>query len=218
MDGLEQVYVRHHTKDNMRKRNHAILASERKAFIQKYLGKSKNLLDIGCRDGELITHYNSEGKYSILGLDIDQAALTLAKQKTKMEVRYCDLNGGWQIEANTFDGVVACEVIEHLYHPDIVFEKIHNALKPGGVLVGSIPHAFNMQTRLKFLFGIKHLTPLADPTHINHFSVPEFRRILEKRFIDVTMVGITTSRYAFLTSLFPYLFSHTLLFSAKKSV
>ncbi len=214
MDGLEQVYVRHHTKDNSRKRNHAILADERKTFIQKYLGSNKNVLDIGCRDGELILHYNNN--HRILGLDIDQEALDLAQKKTGIDVRQCDLNGDWHIPDASYDGVVACEVVEHLYHPAIVFQKIYKALKSGGVLVGSIPHAFNIQTRIKFLFGIKHLTPLGDPTHINHFKAEELRTLLSKEFKDVHIVGISTKKYRFLQSLFPYLFTHTLLFSAKK--
>lgn len=214
MQGLEEVYVRHHTKDNNRKRNHVVLADERSRFLKKYLGNNKKLLDIGCRDGELITHYNNH--HDILGLDIDSEALRLAKDKTGIQTRQCDLNGDWGVEHDSFEAVVACEVVEHLYHPDIVFGRIKKALKSGGVLVGSVPHAFNIQTRLKFLFGTKHLTPLADPTHINHFTVQELRSLLEKQFTDVEIMGITTPRYHWLSLLFPFLFAHTLLFKGIK--
>lgn len=216
MDGLEEVYRRHHTKNNNRKRNHAILSAERKAFIQKKLGSNKRVLDIGCRDGELIMHYNDH--HSILGLDIDQEALLLAKQKTGIDTRYCDLNSDWNVTEASFDAVVACEVIEHLYHPPVVFERINRALKPGGILVGSVPHAFNIQTRMKFLFGIKRLTPLSDPTHINHFSAPEIKSLLSEQFVDVVVVGISTKKYRIFQKVFPFLFTHTLLFSAYKVV
>ncbi|MCB0280701.1 MAG: methyltransferase domain-containing protein, partial [Calditrichaeota bacterium] len=161
------------------------------------------------------SHYNES--HDILGLDIDTEALQIAEQKTGIKTQHCDLNADWNIEPASFDAVVACEVIEHLYHPDIVLDRIHTVLKPGGILVGSIPHAFNMQTRLKFLFGSKKLSPLADPTHINHFSASEFRNLLEKNFTDVEMVGVMTSKYQFLQKLLPFFFAHTLLFTGRKT-
>jgi 2-polyprenyl-3-methyl-5-hydroxy-6-metoxy-1,4-benzoquinol methylase len=214
MQGLEQVYRRHHTKDNNRKRNHAILAKERSNFIKRNILEGSLVLDIGCRDGELIKFYNNN--YTIFGLDIDSEALEIAKNKTGISVRQCDLNGDWDVESEEHDAVVACEVIEHLYHPEIVFKKIYQTLKPGGVLAGSVPHAFNLQTRLKFLFGIKKMSPLADPTHINHFTHKEIQKLLECYFQDIEVVGVCTSRYKFLQNVFPFMFAHTLLFKAKK--
>lgn len=219
MNGLESVYKRHHARDDVRKarkRNHAILVEERVAFIQKALPSGSKILEVGCRDGELIKYYNEDARYSILGLDIDSEALALAKEKTGIETKWCDLNDDWDVLEASFDGVVACEVIEHLYYPGVIFERIHAALKPGGVVVGSVPHAFNIQTRLKFLWGTKHLTPLADPTHINHFSASEFKALLEKNFTNVVVEGVTTKRYKFLSGIFPFMFAHTLLFKGVK--
>jgi 2-polyprenyl-3-methyl-5-hydroxy-6-metoxy-1,4-benzoquinol methylase len=219
MDGLESVYKRHHARDDKRKarkRNHAILVEERVAFIHRYLPKGAQVVDIGCRDGELIKHYNNEGQYQITGLDIDSEALNIAKEKTRITTVWCDLNAEWPIATGSADGVVACEVIEHLYYPEVVLEKISKSLKPGGVLVGSLPHAFNLQTRLKFLFGTKKLTPLADPTHINHVSAAEWKATLMRHFNSVVVIGVTTPRYAWLTPVFPYLFAHTLLFTGVK--
>lgn len=220
MNGLEQVYTRHHAKNDerrARKRNHAILVEERTAFLKKHLSTKTDVLDIGCRDGELIKYYNDDRRYHILGLDIDSEALAIAKEKTGIDTRWCDLNGDWEVSQASYDGVVACEVIEHLYYPEVVFEKAHKALRPNGVVVGSIPHAFNLQTRIKFLFGIKRLTPLGDPTHINHFTAKEFRTLLSRDFTDVEVIGISTPKYRFLKPIFPYLFAHTLLFAAKKA-
>lgn len=219
MNGLESVYKRHHARDDVRKarkRNHAILVEERVACIQQAIPSGAHVLDVGCRDGELIKYYNEGGRYTILGLDIDSEALALAKEKTGIETQWCDLNADWNVPDESFDGVVACEVIEHLYYPGVILDRVSAALKPKGVIVGSVPHAFNIQTRLKFLFGTKHLTPLADPTHINHFSAAEFRSLLEKNFTNVTVEGVTTSRYRLLSVVFPFMFAHTLLFSGQK--
>ena len=132
--------------------------------------------------------------------------------------RYFDakLSKLYDIKDESYDAVVACEVIEHIYYPDVVFGKIYDALKPGGVVVGSIPHAFNFQTRIKFLFGTKKLSPLSDPTHINHFSAREFKEIMCQKFKEVEISGVTTSKYRWLQKIMPFFFAHTLLFKAKK--
>ena len=210
--GLEETYRRHHSRS--RKTDWAILADERGAWLKKWVGNKKEVLDIGCRDGELTKHYIADNQ--VLGLDIDKVALERAQEKTGMKIRQVDLNGDWDIANESFDRVVACEVIEHLYHPKVVLEKIAAALKPGGLLIGTIPHAFSLQVRIKFLFGRKDSTPLSDPTHINQFAFKEFKQLLEATFEDIELETVITKRYSWLRPLFPSLFAHTIMFKAKK--
>ena len=211
--GLEQTYRRHHGR--ARKTDQSILTKERSAWLQKWIGKEKNVLDIGCRDGELSKHY-AEGN-RVLGLDIDQVALDRAAEKTGMDIKQVDLHADWGVENNHYDVVVACEVLEHLYHTPVVLEKINHALKSGGLIVGTIPHAFSLQVRIKFLFGIKASTPLSDPTHINHFSFKEFKGLLSQQFTDLEFSLITTPRYRALSKIFPSLFAHTIMFKGRKT-
>lgn len=210
---LEQIYSQHHAQ--ARGRNFVLLGRERGAFLRSQVGTSKHVLDVGCRDGELTQMYAAGN--TVTGYDIDTEALAIAEQKipgfTGMHV---DLNGEWPAAPASFDMVVACEVLEHLYYPDVVLEKIERVLKPGGLLVGTIPHAFSLQSRIKLLFGIKKGTPLQDPTHINQFSYREFKALLEVHYTDVRIVGLTSRRYALFARAAPYLFAHTLLFSARK--
>ncbi|TRZ52995.1 hypothetical protein D4R99_01720, partial [bacterium] len=95
-----------------------------------------------------------------------------------------------------------------------VLKKVHTALRKEGVLLGSVPNAFSLKNRIKYLFGIKQGTPLSDPTHINQFSRKEFLSLLENNFSEVEIVPL--GRFAFLDRFFPGLFSFDLLFRAKK--
>jgi len=210
MVGLEKIYREHHEG---RGRGFAILQKERGQFLRDAIGSGKKVVDIGCRDGQLTSTY-VEGN-EVLGVDIDSEALAIAKDTLGIEVQHADLNAAWNLPKNSFDVVVACEFLEHIYHPETVCAQSKELLVPGGMFVGTIPHAYSLQSRVKFLLGTKTGTPLEDPTHINHFSYKEFKNILESQFSSVTIVGWTPPQYRFLARFFPFLFAHDLMFVAK---
>lgn len=207
---LEGIYTTHHR--DRRGESFILQGDIRGAFLKETIGTGKKVLDIGCRDGAL-TGYYAQGN-EVLGLDIDSDALARAQAKFGIETKHTDLHGDWGVPANSFDVVVAAEVVEHLYYPDVVLEKIRMALRSGGMLVGSVPNAFSLANRLRFLRGTKKGTPLSDPTHINQFSRPEFESLLKKYFHEVEIIPL--GRFSFFDKFFPGLFSFMILFRAKK--
>lgn len=207
---LEGIYATHHR--DRRGESFIIQGDVRGTFLKETIGTGKNVLDIGCRDGAL-TGYYAEGN-EVLGLDIDSDALARAEATHHIKTKHTDLHGDWGVSAGSFDVVVAAEVIEHLYYPDVVLGKIHTALRGGGIIVGSIPNAFSLANRFRFFMGTKKGTPLSDPTHINQFSRPEFESLLKKYFDEVEIIPL--GRFSFLDKFFPGLFSFMLLFKAKK--
>ena len=78
-------------------------------------------------------------------------------------------------EDASFDAVVAGELFEHLQFPDALIAEVQRVLKPGGVLVGSVPNAYRVQGRLRFLLG---RAPEDDPTHLHMFSPAALRELL----------------------------------------
>lgn len=207
--GIRDVYRQHHTKGNRLGRT--VAEGLRGSFLRERIGTGKKVLDIGCRDGVLTKTY-AEGN-EVLGLDIDDVALAALEEETDVTTRQTDLNGDWGVESNAYDVVVAGEVIEHLYFPEKVVEKIAVALKPGGMLLGSVPNAFSLQNRVRLLRARKRSTPLSDPTHINHFSHKELKGLLEKYFEEVKLYG--EGKYAWLDRFVPGMFSFMILFEAK---
>ncbi len=205
------MYEKHHTEK--RSPGFTILSDERGNVFKKIIGTDKQVLDIGCRDGAL-TKFFSEGN-NVLGVDIDKNALQRIESKLGIKTLFFDLNGDWsELGDRQFDVVVAGEIVEHLFYPERVFEKVHKHLKEGGLFIGSVPNAFSLKNRLRYLKGSKMHTPLSDPTHINHFSVPELEQLLKKHFGSVEIIGL--GKYERLAGFFPSLFAFDLLFSAKK--
>lgn len=222
MTGLENVYRHHHAV--RRREGFITLGDERGGFIKHHIGTGKTVLDIGCRDGTFTAYY-AEGN-DVLGADVDRIALGKAQEKLGIKTLHVDLNGPWdEIPKNPpsisrrsgFDVVVAAEIIEHLYYPAIVLEKIAAVLKPGGMLVGSVPHAFSLQNRLRLALGTKRGTPLQDPTHINHFWWREFKTLLEKDFVVEEIRPILSKKFSWIPAPFIRMaFAHSLLFAARK--
>lgn len=209
---LSHIYSRHHAQ--RRDPGFVLGGADRGLFLRSVIGTGKQVLDIGCRDGALTAAY-AEGN-TVVGLDIDPVALARAQQSLHIETRLVDLNGDWGTAPATFDAVVAAEVLEHLYFPSEVLSKIHAALRPGGLLVGSIPNAFSVQTKLRFLFGRKYGTPLMDPTHINHFSVTEFKDLLAGAgFTSIIIKPLRWPKWRWTRLVWPFGFAYGILFSAR---
>jgi len=212
MKSLEHIYHTHH--ETNRGEGFVLLGDERGKFLAENIGTGKNVLDIGCRDGALTRSYANGN--TVLGLDIDSAALAKAREKLWVETKQVDLNGDWGVPAETFDVVVAAEVVEHLYYPGVVLDKIVAALKPGGILLGTVPNAFSLKNRLRYLRKQKRYTPLSDPTHINHFTVTELEVLLGAQFAECEVGGF--GKYRRLAARFPQTFAFDLWFTAKKSL
>ena len=210
MGSLSKVYKYHH--ELTKKSEFSILEKERGALFSQWIGKGKKVLDIGCRDGTL-TKYFSKGN-DVLGVDIDPKMLEKCK-KLGIRTKLMDLNDDWTINEK-FEVVVAAEVIEHLYYPDVVFKKVASVLKPDGIFIGSVPNAYNIKNRFRYLFGIQKNTPLEDRTHINHFSYKMLSESLQKGFSDVHVTGLAGGMSAGIARAFPNLGSFMLVWRCVK--
>lgn len=208
---LEKMYTYHHA--NNRKRDFSIMEKERAEFLKRTIGTGKKILDIGCRNGVLTAHF-VEGN-DVTGIDIDTVALNEAKDSLGIKTKLMNLQGDWsELFGQKFDVIVAGEVLEHLYFPNLIIKKIFDHLNDGGLFIGSVPNAFNLKNRIRLLFGTKKGTPLIDPTHINHFHVTELKTLLSETFSSVQITG--EGRYKRLSKLSPNLFSFIILFVCRK--
>ena len=208
-ESLARIYEKHHA--TQRGDGFVLLGDVRGAFLKSALGTGKRVLDIGCRDGALTKSF-AEGN-TVVGADIDAEALARARANLGIETIQIDLNADWGVAPRSFDAVVAAEILEHLYYPAVVIGKVADVLKPEGMFVGTVPSAFSLVNRLRYLVKRKKGTPLEDPTHINHFTVAELRALLGERFENVEVIGY--GRLGWLARRFPQTFAFGLFFVAK---
>ncbi len=203
MTSLGERYEEHHREH--RDEGDFVFVPERIPLFQAAIGTGKRVLDLGCRSGALTRHF-LDGN-SVVGLDVDLAALEKAAA-LGIEPVQGNVEEPLPFEEASFDAVVAGELFEHLQFPDALVAEIRRVLRPAGVVVGSVPNAFRLQSRLRFLRG---RPPEDDPTHLRMFSPAVLRALLDGfENVRLSYVG---GRYA---RLHARLFARDLVFSAVK--
>lgn len=177
----EQVasfYEAHHSRG---KYDYFYGGEDRKKLFVQLVGTGKVVLEVGCRAGNLTQHYVSGN--TLVGVDIDRAALKLFEERLGSKGYWVDvdteplpfLNGA-------FDVVVFSEVMEHVRFPKKALAEICRVLRPDGRLIGSVPNAFRLRNRFRFLFGQQYES---DPSHLRQYSSVILKRELESHFSDI---------------------------------
>ena len=112
--------------------------------------RGKRILDVGCSQGVLPILLGRAG-FEVRGLDVNPDAIEFANAKLKEELPSVQEGVGF-LTANfvksedlkeVFDTVIFGEVLEHLSRPDVFIEKAFSILKPGGVVVITVPFGIN---------------------------------------------------------------------------
>jgi len=133
------------------------------------------------------TFAGASGKYaSLAGADLYPRPANLP---ASVEWHQQDLNDSVTI-APLFDVIVCSEVIEHLENPRLTMRTLHGLLKPGGLLVLTMPNQESIRSYLALMFvgHFVQFTGQSYPAHITAllrmdltricaetgFAVPEF--------------------------------------------
>lgn len=139
-------------------------------IINLVTDKSKNVLEVGCGEGDTLLELKKLGKADyVVGIDI----IGLGQEK------YLDLFYKMDVEEESlpfsegfFDVIICGDVLEHLLDPWSTVKKLRKYLKDGGYLIASIPNIRERSTmRTIFLKGdFKYVdSGILDKTHLRFF-------------------------------------------------
>jgi SAM-dependent methyltransferase len=155
------------------------------AFLGSHIGSGKKILDLGSRDGVLVETFSSAN--SITCLEIDYRAAALCRKRLGVSVVQHDLNYLLPFKEESFDTVVAGDVIEHILLGQQLIQEIWRVLVYGGVFLGSVPNAFYWNNRICFFSG-HDPHDFLDPTHVRHFSLSSLKQLLSRQFERIEIV------------------------------
>lgn len=124
-------------------------------MVMPLVEKNSNarFLDCGCGDGVFTIDVakNIDTNY-IFGTEIIEEEIKKARSNN-IEVEYGDLNTKLPYKNNTFDVILANQVIEHLYNTDIFIKELFRVCKPGGYVIVATVNLASTLNILYLLFG-----------------------------------------------------------------
>lgn len=108
--------------------------------LSSRLPPNGTILDFGCGSGDIASHLAAEG-WHVTGCDITPEMIAAAKARDPQQrVKWVVLERGLlPFAAAQFDGVIASSVLEYVEDPAVLVAALSAVLKPGGVLVISVP-------------------------------------------------------------------------------
>lgn len=111
----------------------------------------------------------------------------------EVECIQVDITDKQPYEDNTFDVILAIEVMEHIHDHNIFFRECNRILKPGGIVVISTPNILSLKSRVRYLFsgffysfkplvheqtdGLQHISSLTIDQYKNLGFVNKFKEI-----------------------------------------
>lgn len=149
--------------------------------IQRIESNSK-ILDIGAGIGKTMIAFRNYG-YDTYGIEPSQpfyeraiGKMGISREKIKMvSVENCDF------EESSFDVIFFAAVLEHLYEPALIINKIMKWLKHGGLVFIEVPSSKWLVNKLvnnyyKFHRSdyVANLSPMHPPYHLYEFSKKTF--------------------------------------------
>ena len=143
-------------------------------LIKQYrLSSSKDIkiLDTGCGTGMLLKELETLGV--CYGIDISQMAVDFCKKRGIGNVQIAD-TANIPYSENTFDIVIALDVIEHIKDDEEALKEIYRVLKPQGMAIIAVP-AF------MFLWGVTDVIS----HHYRRYTLSELRKKIENRRFSI---------------------------------
>jgi 2-polyprenyl-6-hydroxyphenyl methylase/3-demethylubiquinone-9 3-methyltransferase len=161
-------------------------------------------LDAGCGTGTL-TRFLAEKGCSVTGLDAAPQMIDLARersqahtQREQMRFKVSGQDAGGSIEclsdaAGSLDGILCSSVVEYMPEAEQLVREFARVLKPGGILLISVPNAQSIVRRAQV--GLYQLgrrlgrpwVPFIEYSR-NEYSVTEFESLLRAQQLVVGRV------------------------------
>lgn len=149
--------------------------------IKKLLPPNSNikLLDFGCGTGKVLSEVvNLRSDFQIFGVDVATKALQVAKKRISTgDFRLIRENQKIPFPTNTFDLILALDVLEHIYDTGTAFTELARVLKPKGILIITVPYNGKLKLLLATLVAFDRYFDPYSP-HIRFFKESTIRRCL----------------------------------------
>lgn len=157
-----------------------LVAEHRHRYLWAARYLAGDILDLACGYGygsEILAASTHVRSY--VGIDASEAAIAHAGTRFASPARRF-LNASATaipLPDASVDAIVSLETLEHLPDPSLAVAEFRRVLRPGGVVVGSVPSRY-FDDRAEQVYG-------PNPYHVTRFGHDELRQLLAAQFPQV---------------------------------
>lgn len=179
-------YIDHYEKDakvfDYHQKSDDVTENERSRLNQKIVSlvnkNSQWILDVGCGNGWLSQMIQND-QNNVVSLDV---ALNNVKKALLNQPH--DNHSGLvadvfhlPLSKNSFDSIIASEIIEHVYDPQKFIEQLFEILKPGGELIITTP--FDEKIPIYLCVHCNKMTP--QNAHLHSFNDANIKEVIPSK-------------------------------------
>lgn len=188
----------------------ATTAPHDNSFRRRYFGDAKpallglfnprglRILDLGCGGGHNGALLKQAGARWVCGVERDADACAEARRRLDSVIEG-DLAGfdPSALGPELFDVVLASDVLEHVLSPEEVLDRAVAHLRPGGIVVASIPNVAHVYVFANLVLKRwpRKASGIFDRTHVRFFAKRDMIQLLHGRGLRVLRVEPYFTRY-----------------------
>ena len=136
---------------------------------------SERVLDIGCGSGATLRWLKDNGRCGVgIGVEMVESAAALARERLDaVFVGDANVLIETAFAPQSFDLVLCLDVLEHLVDPWQFVGKVQRLVKPGGLIVTSLPNVRHLRVLLPLLLAGRwryESAGILDRTHLRFFT------------------------------------------------
>lgn len=155
--------------------------SRPRSVVQEY-SRGGALLDIGCSSGGFLSTLKG-GAWKLYGVEMEESTAQRARAASGAEVFVGDVESA-PFAPESFDVITCFDLVEHMYHPRSLLQRVMGWLKPGGILIMQVPNIGSWEARL---FG-SYWYGLELPRHLSHFSPESLHYVMtDLGFVELSI-------------------------------
>jgi 2-polyprenyl-3-methyl-5-hydroxy-6-metoxy-1,4-benzoquinol methylase len=169
------------------------------AFLELIDPRGLRILDLGCGGGHNGALLKRAGAREVIGVELHAGATAQARTRLDAVVQgdlaHLDLA---DLGLEPFDAILASDVLEHLAEPEDVLARVLSRLRPGGVVVVSLPNVAHVVVFANLLMKRwpRRSSGIFDRTHLRFFAKRDMVQLLEGAGLRVLRVQPYYTRYA----------------------
>jgi 2-polyprenyl-3-methyl-5-hydroxy-6-metoxy-1,4-benzoquinol methylase len=153
--------------------------------------KPLELLDVGCGGGGLgrIIRDKFGDQVRLTGVDISGVALEMAAKQYDHVIKSNIENGEFlkELQGKKFDYIVCLEVLEHLFHPVSLLNRLKDAVTVDGFIIISAPNFAFYRNRYATLKGDYPMEEILfdDIEHLHHWTYYSLLKLFQKTQLKI---------------------------------